>query len=210
MTESDRDDAPPPAADSPPATEQDAEADDGEAERGKHSMTLLEHLRELRSRLVRCLIAVGVGFLVCYGFVDILYAALIRPLETSMLPNSHMIFTVLYGPFFVQLKIALLAGLMLASPYVFYQIWAFSAPGLYHEERRHIVPLAAVSALFFIAGAACCYLGVLPFAFGFFLSYSTDFVVAQPDIVDYFDFVLKLILAFGLIFEMPLFTLFLT
>ena len=121
----------------PDADQSSARRDTGdeadEKERNDRSMPLLEHLRELRSRLLRCLIGMVAGFLICYGFVDVLYAEIIRPLTSAMPPNSHMIFTVLYGPFFVQLKIALLAGLLLSSPYIFYQIWAFNSPGLYVE-----------------------------------------------------------------------------
>lgn len=210
LTNDERSPLPGEAATPPPRQAASAPAhDDDDAEREDHSMPLLAHLGELRSRMFRALIGLLVGFFACYAVVDVLYAEIIRPLEVVLPPGGHMIFTVLHGPFFVQLKIALLSGLLVASPYIFYQIWAFIAPGLYVEERKYIVPLAIISALFFLLGAAFCYMVVLPFAFRFFLSYSTDVVVAQPDIVLYFNFVLKLILAFGLIFEMPLFALFL-
>lgn len=105
--------------------------------------------------------------------------------------------------------IAFVAGVFLASPAIFYQVWAFVAPGLYDEEKRYIVPIALLSALFFIAGGAFCYFIVFPFAFSFFVSFSTPEIVITPKVSDYLSFVLKLLIAFGLIFEMPIFTLFL-
>ncbi|MDR2696815.1 MAG: twin-arginine translocase subunit TatC, partial [Deltaproteobacteria bacterium] len=95
------------------------------------------------------------------------------------------------------------------SPHTFYQIWAFVAPGLYAEERRYIVPLAAFSAFFFLAGAAFCYFVVFPMAFAFFMSYATDTILPMPSLDEYLEFTLKLLIAFGLIAEMPLFAFFL-
>ena len=184
--------------------------DDDAEERGDQPMPILGHLGELRTRLFRCLIAVLLGFFACYAGAEVLYDAILLPVHDSLPERAKIVFTVLTGPFFLHLKIAFLASLFVTSPYVFYQIWSFIAPGLYAEERKYMVPIACVSALFFVGGAAFCYFVVLPFAFPFFLSYSTDTVTAMLDVVEYFSFVLKLILAFGLIFEMPLFSLFLS
>ena len=185
--------------------------DDDEAEeRGDQPMPILGHLGELRTRLFRCLIAVLIGFLACYAVAEVLYDAILLPVQSSLPEGAKIVFTVLTGPFFLHLKIAFLSSLFVTSPYIFYQIWSFIAPGLYAEEREYILPIACISALFFVGGAAFCYFVVLPFAFPFFLSYSTNTVTAMLDVVEYFSFVLKLILAFGLIFEMPLFSLFLS
>ena len=111
--------------------------------------------------------------------------------------------------FMFAMKVAFVAGVFVACPFLFYQIWAFIAPGLYEEEKKYIIPLALSSALFFILGGVFCYFGVFPFAFEFFMSYSTDNIVAMLSIDEYLSFALKMVLAFGLIFEMPLFSFFL-
>ena len=173
------------------------------------SMGLLDHLNELRSRLIRCCLAALAAFLLCWTFVDPLFNLLVQPLLEILPPGSHAQYTTLPEAFFTRMQIAFVAGLFLASPAIFYQIWAFVAPGLYEEEKRHLLPLALCSALFFSMGALFCYVVVFPFAFAFFVSFSTPEIVITPKISDYLSFVLKLLLAFGLIFEMPLFCFFL-
>ena len=185
--------------------------EDGENEaEDESSMSFTEHLGELRMRIVRMLIGATVGFLLCYGVAEDLFRYLSLPLVKVMPPDTRFIYTSVPEGFFVYLKIAFVAGVFVASPYIFYQLWAFIAPGLYQEERRHIVPLALCSALFFLLGAAFCYWGVFPFAFTFFMSYSTGMIVAMPSLNEYLGFALKMLLAFGLIFEMPLFAFFLS
>ncbi|MDR0466248.1 MAG: twin-arginine translocase subunit TatC [Deltaproteobacteria bacterium] len=180
-----------------------------EQEGAGKAMSLMEHLSELRSRLVRVLIMVMLGFFACYAVSETLFAELVKPLTASMPPGSKLIFTSIPEAFFVYLKVGFVASLFLTSPYTFYQIWAFVAPGLYAEERRHIVPLAAFSAFFFLAGAAFCYFAVFPMAFAFFMSYATDTILPMPSLDEYLNFALKLLIAFGLIAEMPLFAFFL-
>lgn len=195
--------APVPAPPSePPASPQDEEAE-------PKPMSLMDHLSELRMRLVRCCIAVGLGFMLCWAVVDPIFNALVNPLIAVLPPGSHAQYTTLPEGFFTRMYIAFIAGVFVSSPVIFYQIWSFIAPGLYDEEKRLIVPVAVISALFFICGGAFCYFVVFPYAFSFFVSFSTDTIVVIPKISDYLDFVLKLILAFGLIFEMPLFAFFL-
>lgn len=189
----------------PPAAS-DEEEDREEAK----PMTLMEHLGELRSRLIRCCIAVAIAFAACYGVADILFRELRRPLVEALPPGSKLIFTALPEAFFVYLQVGLVAAIFLASPYIFYQIWAFIAPGLYDEEKRHIIPIAACSAFFFLVGASFCYLVVFPFAFTFFVGFATDDIAAMPSLSEYLGFALKLLIAFGLIFEMPLFSFFLS
>ena len=174
------------------------------------SMSFTEHLGELRMRIVRMLIGATVGFLLCYGVAEELFYYLSLPLVEVMPPDTRLIYTSVPEGFFVYLKVAFVAGVFVASPYIFYQLWAFIAPGLYQEERRHIVPLAFCSAIFFLLGASFCYWGVFPFAFTFFMSYSTGMIVAMPSLNEYLGFALKMLLAFGLIFEMPLFAFFLS
>lgn len=189
----------------PPATpdgEEEEEAED-------RPMGLMDHLSELRSRLVRCTLAVMGGFIACWAVVDPIFDALVAPLLQVLPDGSHAIYTTLPEGFFTRMHIAFVAGVFVSSPLIFYQIWAFIAPGLYEEEKRSIIPVAVMSAIFFVSGGAFCYFIVFPNAFAFFMSYATDTIVAMPKISDYLSFVLKLILAFGLVFEMPLFAFFL-
>lgn len=190
----------------PPITNDDY-TDDGEKE---HAMPLLEHLGELRKRIVRCLIVIGVVFFACYGVSDILFQYLALPLVKVMPADTKLIFTSIPEGFFVYLKVAFVAAVFVTSPYIFYQIWAFISPGLYDEERKYIIPLAICSAIFFLGGASFCYFVVFPFAFTFFMSYSTETILAMPSLSNYLSFSLKLLIAFGLIFEMPLFAFFLS
>lgn len=180
-----------------------------ELQEGK-SMTLMEHLSELRQRLVRSAIASGIGFLICWCVVDFLFNILMNPLLVALPPGSHAQYTTLPEGFFTRMYIAFVAGIFIMSPYIFYQIWAFIAPGLYDEEKKYIIPIAFLSGIFFIAGGLFCYFIVFPYAFSFFVSFATEEIVATPKVSDYLSFVLKLLLAFGLIFEMPLFSLFLS
>lgn len=185
---------------------EDAEPATGE---GGEPMGLMDHLTELRARLVRCCIAVIIGFAICWAVVDPIFDLLIKPLLAVLPDGTHAQYTTLPEAFFTRMYIAFVAGVFLASPVIFYQIWAFVAPGLYDEEKRHILPVAILSAIFFMAGGAFCYFIVFPFAFSFFVSYSTPDIVITPKVSDYLSFVLKLLIAFGLIFEMPIFTFFL-
>ncbi len=180
-----------------------------EEDSDEKSMGLLDHLNELRQRLTRSLIAAAVGFSLCWGFVDQLFDVAVHPLLMALPEGAHAQYTTLPEAFFTRMEIAFVAGFFLASPAIFYQIWSFVAPGLYDEEKKYIIPIAFLSALFFIAGGIFCYFIVFPFAFNFFISYSTPEILMTPKISDYLSFVLKLMFAFGLIFEMPIFTLFL-
>lgn len=188
-----------------PATPDD---DDDDDEPDK-AMGLMDHLGELRMRIVRCCIAIFLGFFACWAVVDPIFDALVNPLLAVLPKGSHAIYTTLPEGFFTRMYIALVAGIFASSPVIFYQIWSFIAPGLYEEEKKYIIPIAVMSALFFACGGAFCYFVVFPYAFSFFVSFATEEIVAMPKVSDYLSFVLKLILAFGIIFEMPLFAFFL-
>ncbi|WP_414997559.1 twin-arginine translocase subunit TatC [Desulfovibrio sp.] len=172
-------------------------------------MGLMDHLGELRVRIVRCCIAIAVGFFACWAVVDPIFDALVNPLLAVLPKGSHAIYTTLPEGFFTRMYIAVVAGVFVSSPVIFYQIWSFIAPGLYEEEKKYIIPIAVMSAVFFMCGGAFCYFVVFPYAFSFFVSFATEEIVAMPKVSDYLSFVLKLILAFGIIFEMPLFAFFL-
>ena len=162
------------------------------------------HLEELRSRLIKCFIAIGVGFVAAYGFKETLFNILVRPLVKVMEHGDHLIFTGLPEAFFTYLKVSLLAGLMLASPVVLYQFWMFVAPGLYQKERRLMAPVVILSSFFFIAGALFGYFIVFPWGFKFFLGFATESIRPLPSMKEYLSFSAKMLLAFGLVFELPM------
>ena len=163
-----------------------------------------EHLEELRKRLMICFIAVIVGFILTYSFKETLFQILTRPLVAAMATGDHMMYTGLAEAFFTYLKVSLLAGIMLASPVIFYQFWMFIAPGLYAQERKLLLPAVILSTFFFVGGALFGYFIVFPLGFKFFLSFATDAIRPMPSMKEYLGFSSKLLLAFGLAFELPL------
>ena len=171
-------------------------------------LSLTAHLEELRKRLIRILIAVGVGFFACYYFRDYLFKVITKPLVEALPKNSHMIYTGLPEAFFIYMKIAFFASLFLTSPYIFYQIWRFIAPGLYHHERRHVLPFVLSSTFLFVSGILFGYYLALPPAFEFFVAFSSDFLKPMISFREYLSFSLKMLLAFGISFELPVFIFF--
>ena len=171
-----------------------------------------EHLGELRDRLVRAFIAVGVGFIAAYFFKEQLFDILTAPLVTAMAKsgNAKLIFTGLPEAFFTYLKVALLAGIILATPVLFYEFWMFVSPGLYREEKKYILPIIILSLIFFIAGASFGYFIVFPYGFQFFLGFTTETIQAMPSMKEYLSFASKMLLAFGFVFELPLVLTFLS
>ncbi len=167
------------------------------------------HLEELRSRLIKSAVAVAVGFAACYGFKEQLFEILTRPLIQVMPDGGRLIFTGLPEAFFTYLKIALIAGVILASPVLFYQFWMFVAPGLYKKERRLLGPVILVTSFFFIGGALFGYFVVFPFGFKFLLGFGSDFIRTLPSMQEYLNFSAKLLFIFGLLFEMPVVMVFL-
>jgi len=167
-------------------------------------MTILEHLEELRSRLIKILIAAGAGFCIGYFFSETIFGYLIRPLTNVLPKGTSLIFTSITEAFFTYLKVGLLAGVFIASPFILYQIWAFISPGLYKKERRALLPVTFVSVILFIAGASFGYFVVFPFGFKFLIStYTTDLIKPMPTMREYFSLVTWMLLAFGAIFELP-------
>ena len=162
------------------------------------------HLEELRKRLITSFIAVGIGFVLSYGFKEYLFQILIHPLVKVMKPGDSLIFTGLPEAFFTYLKVAFLAGLMLAAPVIIYQFWMFVAPGLYDREKRLMLPIVFLSSVFFIGGALFGYFIVFPWGFKFFLGFATETIRPMPSMKEYLGFSAKLLLAFGLVFELPL------
>ncbi len=196
----------PPAVSDDDGDEPEGEPEDGEGGR----MSLIDHLKELRRRLCWCVVAAAIGFCACWTVVEPIFDILTQPLLAVLPAGSSAMYTTLPEAFFTRMFIAFMTGLFVVSPFIFYQIWAFISPGLYAEEKRFIIPVALVSAVFFVGGGLFCYFIVFHYAFQFFVSFATEQIVAMPKISDYLDFVIKLILAFGFIFEMPIFSFFLS
>ena len=169
----------------------------------------LSHLEELRKRLIACAIAVGVGFAVCYAFKERLYGILVSPLIKIMPEGKGLIFTSLLAPFFTYLKTALIAGVMLVAPYLFYQLWLFIAPGLYQREKKYVIPFVFFSSILFVGGALFGYFIVFPLVFKFFLGFENEFIQAMPSVNEYFTFVVRLLCGFGIAFELPVVIFFL-
>jgi sec-independent protein translocase protein TatC len=176
----------------------------------QEKMPFLTHLEELRKRLIACAIAVGLGFAVCYYFSEGLFQFLMEPLKAAMSKGDHMVFTGLPEMFVTYLKVALVGGVLLAAPFLFYEMWMFVAPGLYRHEKKMVVPFVVSSTVLFVGGALFGYYIVFPFGFKFFMSFSNEYVKALPSAIEYFSFSLKLLFAFGLVFELPVFIFFLT
>jgi sec-independent protein translocase protein TatC len=241
---------------------EDVRTDQGLVEEAQieQGMTLTEHLEELRRRLTRSVIAVVVGFAVCYGFSKRLFDLLMQPMNRVLqqqdgterllapdffdqlgaalnrslheiefpyqdqipafiellrqtmdrtLETGYFQYTNPPEAFFTYLKISVVAGIFLVSPYIFYQIWGFIAPGLYKHEQRLMIPIAFFSALFFVTGALFGYFIVFPFGFEFFAGFTTQDIHFIPKLNEYLSFALKLLFAFGIVFELPLFIFFL-
>ncbi len=170
----------------------------------KDKIPFTDHLEELRKRLIICIVAVIVGFIVSYCFKEWLFKFLTYPLISAMKPGENLIYTNLPEAFFTYLRVALLAGIVLAAPVILYQFWMFVAPGLYHKERRMLGPILFFSVLFFIGGAVFGYVVVFPLGFHFFLSFATDTIRPLPTMSEYLSLASTFLLAFGLVFELPL------
>jgi sec-independent protein translocase protein TatC len=172
-------------------------------------MPLTAHLEELRKRLIVSFIAMGVGFAICYAFKERLFLFLAKPLEERLPEGSTLQYISIPEAFLTYLKLSLFGGFVIAMPVIFYEIWRFVAPGLYEREKRYLIPFVLLSMIFFLGGASFCYFVVFPFVFQFFMSFSDDSLLAMPAIRQYLSFATRLLLAFGLVFEMPIFFFFL-
>ena len=178
--------------------------EDGEDSQAE--MTFVEHLVELRDRLLRVVVVVAVLLLCLMPFANRLYALLAAPLLAQMQMGGSMIATQVASPFLTPFKLALVAAILVAMPYILYQFWAFVAPGLYRHEKRLAFPLMVTSSLLFYLGMAFAYFVVFPLMFAFFQAVAPHGVEIMTDISSYLDFVLKIFFAFGLAFEVPIAT----
>jgi sec-independent protein translocase protein TatC len=147
--------------------------------------------------------AVGGGFVLCYLFAQKIFDLLAAPLLDVMPAGGTLIFTSVAEAFFTYMKVAFIAGLMLASPFVLYQIWAFVAPGLYRHEKKYVVPFVLAGSFFFALGIFFGYAIALPVGFKFLLGFATDFINPLPSMKEYLSFSIKFLFAIGLVFEFP-------
>jgi sec-independent protein translocase protein TatC len=166
--------------------------------------TFISHLVELRDRLLRAIIAVGVVFVALVPFAADLYDLLAFPMMRALPEGSRMIATGVVTPFLVPIKVAAMVAFAIALPYVLYQAWAFVAPGLYAHEKRLVMPLVVASTVLFFLGVAFCYFFVFGTVFHFIHSIAPRTITVAPDIENYLNFVITLFLAFGVTFEVPI------
>jgi len=172
--------------------------------------TFISHLVELRDRLLRVLIAVGIVFVCLFPFAADLYDILAQPLLGALPEGAKMIATGVVTPFLIPVKVAAMVAFSVALPYVLYQAWAFVAPGLYANEKRLVLPLVVASSLLFFIGVAFCYFFVFRLVFKFVFNIAPKSISVAPDIENYLNFVLTMFLAFGATFEVPVVVLVLT
>lgn len=168
-------------------------------------ISIVEHLKELRRRLTISAIAAAAGFLVCYYYSERLYIILTAPLMPALPEGQKFLaFTGIVEPFFIYMKVGLAGGIVLASPVILYEVWAFVAPALYEEERRWFLPVVFSSFALFMAGVLFAYFVVFPFGFKYLMGYSNSGLRPFISMGDYFSLVTKLMIAFGAVFQLPL------
>ena len=165
--------------------------------------TFISHLIELRERLVRSILAIGLVFVPTFFYASELYDLLALPMISTLPQGSKMIATGVITPFFIPMKISLMVSFLVVLPYVLYQAWAFVAPGLYAHEKKLVVPLIVSSTVLFFAGMSFCYFFVFRVVFSFIAGFAPKTITVAPDIEAYFNFVIGMFIAFGLAFEVP-------
>lgn len=166
--------------------------------------SFLSHLVELRDRLVRMLVAVIIVFVCLFPWASDLFDLFAHPMMHALPEGTRMLATGVTTPFLIPVKVAMLAAVAIALPYLLYQVWAFVAPGLYMHEKKFILPLVAASTLLFFAGVAFCYFFVFGVVFKFIYGIAPASITVAPDIENYFNFVIGMFLAFGVTFEVPI------
>lgn len=165
--------------------------------------TFIAHLIELRDRLLRMVVGFLLAFICLFPFANNLYTLLAQPLLAKLPAGGKLVATAVTTPFFVPMKVAMLAAVVLSLPWMLYQAWGFVAPGLYAHEKRFVLPLVFASTLLFFAGMAFAYFLVFPVVFGFIVGVAPAGVTVMTDIGNYLDFVITMFLAFGVAFEVP-------
>lgn len=162
------------------------------------------HLKELRDRLLVCIVAVAIAFIFTYYFKERLFDFLMQPFIKVMPAGSSFIFTGITEAFLTYFKISFVGALFVAAPVILYEFWMFVAPGLYEKEKRYVYPFIFFGSLCFLCGALFCYFVIMPNMYRFFVGYAREFVTPMPDLKNYMGLTLKLLIIFGFIFELPL------
>jgi sec-independent protein translocase protein TatC len=189
----------------PPPVDDDEPEDEAGAK-----MSFLEHLDELRKRLIVSALSLLGGFLVALLFIDRVFAFIMRPLQQVLPHGGRLVYTEPAEAFLLYMKVAALVGLFLATPIVLWQIWLFVAPGLYAHEKRFALPFVLFSTVFFVCGALFSHFVVFPWAWRFFAQFTTDYMEFMPRIAPTFSLYVRMMLAMGLVFQMPTLVFFLT
>ncbi|MDB3950103.1 twin-arginine translocase subunit TatC [Gammaproteobacteria bacterium] len=171
-----------------------------------NDMTFIEHLKELRSRIIRMFLFAGLILVCCLPFTNYIYAFVSSPLMELMPPGSSMIATEVASPFLAPLRVTIYTALLISVPYFFIELWGFVSPGLYKREKAFVGPLILSSVALFYVGVVFAYFVVSPIILNFFISAAPDSIQVMTDINKYLDFVLKLFFAFGFAFEIPIAT----
>ena len=189
--------------------ELDPERDEALDDTDGGKMSFLDHLDELRRRIIYALLSLGGGVFIAFFFIDNIFDFIMRPLQAMLPVGQTLVYTDPTEAFTLYIKIALIAGLVISSPLVMTQVWMFVAPGLYVHEKRWAVPFILMSSICFVAGAAFSHYVVFPLTWRFFASFTTDILTFMPRIEPAFSIYLRLLLAFGVVFQMPTIVLFL-
>jgi sec-independent protein translocase protein TatC len=168
------------------------------------------HLKELRDRILVCVVAVAIAFIFTYYFKERIFDFLMQPFIQVMPAKSAFIFTAVTEAFITYFKISIVMALFAAAPVILYEFWMFVAPGLYEKEKRYVYPFMIFGSICFICGAAFCYFVVMPYMYKFFVSFAAEFIIPMPDLKSYMNLTLKLLIIFGFIFELPLIAFYLS
>lgn len=167
------------------------------------------HLAELRKRLVICLLTLIVMFVICFSFWEIILNFMTAPLKEVLPKGREIVFTQLGETFFTAMKVSFFTAILISIPIIFWQIWLFVAPGLYDNEKKYVIPFVSAASFMFFLGAAFCYYIVVPVAFKFLINFGGEAYAAMLSISAYVGFFTKLVIAFGISFELPVLTFFL-
>jgi sec-independent protein translocase protein TatC len=166
--------------------------------------SFISHLIELRNRLLRMVLGFVLVFICLFPFANKIYTLLAAPMLAKLPAGAHMIATAVTTPFFVPMKVAMMAAFLISLPHTLYQAWAFIAPGLYPSEKKLMLPTIVMASVLFLTGMSFAYFAVFPVVFGFIVGSAPEGVTVMTDISQYLDFVLTLFFAFGLAFEVPI------
>jgi sec-independent protein translocase protein TatC len=186
-----------------------SQGDAGSATKDQGEMGLLDHLSELRVRIFKCIIAGFIGLLACFFASQQLFNWLMLPLYKAFPEEGSMIYTAPHEAFFTYIKVAAVAGIFVTSPFIFYQLWAFVKPGLYSNERKLLIPISFVSAVLFVGGAIFGYSIIFPYAYKFLMGFADIYITPRITMREGFSFAFRLLLAFGVVFELPVVIFFL-